>query len=640
MRQRPSRATVIFLSTVTSVVMAAALHDVSAQRAATQSGGPVTTASPADEGKRVEAKNGVVTSANSLASEAGLEMLRLGGNAVDAAVATTFAIGVVEPQMSGLGGSGSATVWMKGEGRPAYLDFYAAQPVEAWRGHTEPAPAPRGPGSATGAPTAPGAEQPGGAEGDAQGGRETPGDLRVVGIPGAVAGLLALHEKHGVLSREQVMAPAIRLAGEGFPIGQILADFIAGGDNKMKPFPKAMALYFPGGKALGPGDTLRNPELATSLQRIARDGRKGFYEGPTAETVVAALNAGKHPVRLSDFAAFEPQWKRPLCTDYRGLTVLSAPPPQTGFQVLHALELLEPFDLKRLGLPTRSAAAFDVLASALRAAQSQARSNGDPNWVAVPANGLSSAAFAATRTALIGTRNAAKAVAPVDAAPFDRSPAAGECGRYEPYGAAAPVPSVADVLPASFDGVGERANEENGETTHLSVVDKAGNAVALTITNSSVWGSGGFAEGFFLNNSGFRFTDQNINAPARSQWRIRNTTIAPTIVLKDGNVQMVIGAPGGGRIPTEILQVMVYVLDYELDPLEAVRIPRIFTAAANPRVQLEHGFTPQLLREIRAMGYQPVAESAGYARLYLIARRGDSWIGVADTRHDGQPRGY
>ncbi len=626
---------VVSLAVVATLAVALTIADVHAQRAA-------SFMSPADEGKRVEGRNGVVTSANSLASAAGLEMLRAGGNAVDAAVAATFAIGVVEPQMSGLGGSGSATIWIKADAKPAYLDFYAAQPVDAWRGHTEPAPAPRGEGGAPTPPSPPGSEQPAAPaqEGDTQGGREVPGDLRVVGIPGAVAGLLAMHEKHGVLKREQVMAPAIRLAEEGFPIGQILADFIASGANKMKPFPKAMALYFPNGKALGPGETLRNPELANSLRRIAKDGRRGFYEGPTAEAVVSTLNAGKHPARLSDFAQFEPQWKRPLCGDYRGLTVLTAAPPQTGYQVLHALEMLEPFDLKALGLPTRSAAAFDVLSSALRAGQSQSRFNGDPNFVTVPANGISSSAFAATRKALMGSRNAPKTVAADDPNSFDRTAPAGQCGRYEPYGAAVPAPSVAGGLPGSFDDAGERSSEMGGETTHLSVVDKSGNAVALSITNSSVWGSGGFTEGFFLNNSGFRFTDENINAPARSKWRIRNTTIAPTIVLKNGNVQMVIGAPGGGRIPTEILQVMVYVLDYGLDPLDAVRMPRIFTSSANPRVQVEHGFTPELLREVRAMGYEPVAESAGYARLYFITRRGDSWVGIADPRHDGQPRGY
>jgi gamma-glutamyltranspeptidase/glutathione hydrolase len=598
---------------------------------------PVTaTMSPADEGKRIEAKNGVVTSANALASEAGLEMLRARGNAVDAAVATAFAIGVVEPQMSGLGGSGAATVWMKRDGRPAYLDFYAAQPVDSWRGHTDPEPS-QPPGAAPATASGSATQE---VEGAPTPGRRDPGDLRVVAVPGAVAGLLALHEKFGVLSREQVMAPAIRLAEEGFPVGQILADFIAAPDTqrKIKPFPAAMALLFPNGKALAPGDTLWNPELAESLRRVAHDGRNGFYEGPTAAAVVTTLNAGKHPVTRTDFAAYEPQWKRPLCTDYRGLTVLSAPPPQTGFQILHTLELLEAFNLNALGLPTRSAAAFDVLASALRVGHAEARANGDPNWVPVPANGIVSAPFAAARKGLVGTGAAARSVDPADAAAFDHAMPLGACGRYEPYGPAQPV-STPSPQPA-FDATGERADQEAGETTHLSVVDKSGNAVALTITNSSVWGSGGFTNGFFLNDSGFRFTNQNIDAPSRSRWRIRTTTIAPTLVLRNGEVQMVIGAPGGGRIPTEIVQVMVYILDYGLDPLDAVRMPRIFASAPNPRVQVEHGFTPQLLREVRSLGYDPIAESAGYARLYLIVRRGDSWIGIADTRHDGQPRGY
>ena len=473
--------------------------------------------------------------------------------------------------------------------------------------------------------------------------RREPGDLRVVGIPGAVAGLLALHETYGVLTREQVMAPAIRLADEGFPVGKVLADFIVAGEGKMKPFAKAMALYFPGGKGLAPGDTLRNPALATALRRVASEGRKGFYQGATAEALIATLNGGRHPARLQDLTAFEPQWKRPLCTDYRGLTVLSAPPPQTGFQVLHTLELLEPFNLKALGLPTQSAAAFDVLTSALRVGHAQAPLNADPNWAPVAANGISSSLFAATRQALVGMRRAPAQIPPADPSAFDTSAPAGACGRYEPYGPAMPVPGPAASQahePRAYDAAGERADEQSGETTHLSVVDRDGNAVALTITNSSVWGSGGFTEGFFLNDSGFRFTDRNINAPSRSRSRIRTTTIAPTIVMKGGDVQMVIGAPGGGRIPTEIVQVMVYVLDYHLDPLEAVRLPRIFASATNAKVQVEHGFTPQLLREVRTMGYDPVAEASGYARLYLIARHGKSWIGVADTRHDGQPRGY
>lgn len=567
---------------------------------------PVTDtfqASPVDAGKRIAAKNGVVTSANALASDAGIAMLRAGGNAVDAAVATAFAIGVVEPQMSGLGGSGAATVWMAKDARPSYLDFYAAQFADSWQG----SPALR---------------------------RDLPEeitapDLRGSGIPGEVAGLLALHEKFGVLTREQVMAPAIRLAEEGFPVGKVLADFIAGNENKLKPYPAAMSLYFPGGKALGPGVVLKNPELGASLRRVSREGRDGFYKGATAGALIATLNRGGHPAGPRDFAEYQPQWKAPLCTDYRGLTVLSAPPPQTGARVLHTLELLEAFDPPSLGLPTRSPQAFDLITSALRAGQAGGRGNGDPNWMAIPARGIASAEFAATRWQMVGTGRARRIIEPADAAPFDNAKAPGACARFEVY---PPAPAG--------DAPGAPLADAGGETTHLSVVDGQGNAVALTVTNSSVWGAGAFAGGFFLNDSGFRFTEENINARARSRWRIRTTTIAPTIVLKGNEVRMVIGAPGAGRIPTEIVQVMVYALDYGLDPLDAVRMPRIFATSGDTRVQVEHGFTPELLRDVRAMGYEPVAESSGYARIYMIARRGDRWVGVADTRHDGAPRGY
>lgn len=584
---------------------------------------------PPDEGKRVVAQNGVVSSANALASEAGLEILRAGGNAVDAAVATAFAIGVVEPQMSGLGGSGAALVWVQREGKPYYLDFYAAQNAESFRGHTAA-------------------------------GRLPPGDLRIVGIPGDVAGLLTLLERFGTLPRERVMAPAIRLAEQGFPIGDILAGFIRGDSAKLARFPASFARYWPNGRPLPAGTVLRNPELATSLRRVAERGKAGFYEGETARQVVATLSAGGHPATLADLAGFQPQWKRPLCTDYHGRIVLSAPPPQTGLQVLHTLELLEPIDLPRLGLPTRSAAAFDALVSALRVGMADAHGNSDPNWVPVPAAGIASAAYAQARRSLVARGTPVDSIAPGDARPFDLAAPAPACGRYEPYGAAQAVSAGEEgrgTGPGSrFSGGGtgtrtatgvdaDRADREmapgrGGETTHISVVDRDGNAVSLTQTNSTTFGSGAFVAGFHLNDSGFVFTDAALAAPARSHWRIRTTTISPTIVLDGGRVHMVVGAPGGGRIPTEIAQTMVYTLDYGMDPLEAVRMPRIYPDPDRPRVELEHGFTPELLREVRAMGYEPSPPTPGYARLYMIVRRGGEWIGVADPRHDGQARGY
>ena len=578
--------------------------------------------SPADAPKRVEALNGAVASANGLASAAGVEVLRAGGNAVDAAVATALAIGVVEPQMSGLGGSGSMLIWLQDEAQPYYLDFYAMQNAASFRG----------------------------LEGDID---DAP--LRIVGVPGEVAGLLAAHERFGRLPLAQVVAPAIRIAEEGFPVGQILARFIRSDSAKLFRYERGRDQMWPGGEALSPGDIYRNPALAATLREIAHGGRAGFDTGRAGRELIAVLNAGGHPATLDDLAGFEPQWKRPLCIAYDGRTVLSAPPPQTGAQLLHTLQLLEPFDLAQLGLPTQSARAFDVIVSALRVAQADNRGNDDPRWNFVPAAGRVSDAFADERRALVGTGAAPASITAVSAGAHESAAPDPACAALRPWPADAPRPPAqrGDAGSQTTDGgslarAGSVAHvgsfdtdiEEAGETTHLSVVDADGNAVALTQTNSTIFGSGAWAAGFFLNDSGFRFRTAETTTGGSSVWRTRTSTISPTIVLEDGRVRMVTGAPGSGRIPTEIAQTMVYVLDYGMDPIDALRMPRIFPSASNPRVQLEHGFPPELLADIRRMGYNPAAESGSYARLYMIVRSGDRWIAVSDPRHDGEPRGY
>ena len=576
-------------------------------------------ATPAPElGKRVAAEQGAVTSASPYASEAGLQMLRQGGNAIDAAVATAFAIGVVEPEMSGIGGGGAALLWLQREQRAEYLDFYSAQNLAPFR-----------------------QEPPDSTPPDAQRRR----DLRVVGIPGSVAGLLQLHERFGTLPRLAVMAPAIRLAEQGFPVNQVLAEFIDDDSAKLHRYPASAAHFWPGGRPLGPGATLRNPELAAALRRVAELGADGFYRGETAERVVAALNQGGHPAGVHDLLGFPVLWKRPLCTVYRGHIVLSAPPPQTGMQVLHTLELLEPHDLAALGLPTRSPRTFDILASALRVANADNRTNDDPRWRPVPAAGTTSPEFAAARAALVGTGRAAERVEPEDAAAFDQAAPAPECAALQPY--AAP-PAVAPAAAGEGNGAGTRpplyeagaAQPAGGETTHISVVDAAGNAVALTQTNSSTFGVGELVSGFVLNDSGYRFGQPGgAPLPDNPGWRTRTSTIAPTIILRGGRVQMVVGAPGAGRIPPAVTQVISYVLDYGLEPLQAVRMPRIFPAPANRRVELEHGFPADVLGGIAELGYQPVP-AAGYARVYLIARYQGRWVAVADPRHDGGAAGY
>jgi len=573
---------------------------------ACDSSGGIPPTAPPDTGRRVVAEHGAVSSANPLASEAGVAMLQAGGNAVDAAVATAFAIGVVEPQMSGIGGSGAMTIWLQNEGRAEFLDFYAAQDADSW--------------------------QPAIEEGRITLGRPAPGDLRVVGVPGDVAGLLAAHERFGRLSRAQVMAPAIRLAEEGYPVNQTLGDFILEDSAKVFLFEPSRRLLWPEGKPLAPGDRLKNPELAVALRLISDQGAAGFYEGETARKVVETLNAGGNPATLADLAGYKVQWERPVCSEYRGRVLLSAPPPQSGAQVLETLELLEPFDLPSLGLPTQSGQALDVMASALRVGVADNRNNGDPNWTPMAAAGRVSEGFVHERAALVGKGTVTSPVPAADALSHESDPPPAACAALEPYG---PTP----VIPGA-SGESPEGGTPGGETTHMSVVDSEGNAVALTQTNSSVFGSGASVSGFFLNNSGFQFTEESVHAPSLSRWRTRSTTISPTVVLSDGKVEMVVGAPGGGLIQPTIVQAMVYVLDYGMDPLEAVRMPRLFSNPASARVQMEMGFTAGALEEARKMGWEPVALSPGYARIYMIVRRGGRWIAVADPRHNGEARGY
>jgi gamma-glutamyltranspeptidase/glutathione hydrolase len=193
---------------------------------------------------------------------------------------------------------------------------------------------------------------------------------------------------------------------------------------------------------------------------------------------------------------------------------------------------------------------------------------------------------------------------------------------------------------ADSEHVGAAGSAGGGETTHISVTDASGNAVALTQTNSTTFGSGAWVHGFFLNDSGYIFRSDSALADVPAAWRTRTSTIAPTVVLDGAGVELVIGAPGGGRIPTEIVQTMVYLLDYGMDPLDAVRMPRIYPSPVSRRVQLEHGFAADVLHAARELGYDPVPPRPGYARLYLVMRVDGQWVAVADPRHDGEARAY
>ena len=263
------------LPSMKSMLVAAAIVTAACSRNAAPPAAP--TLAP-DLGRRFVGERGIVTSAHPLASDAGVEILRRGGNAIDAAVATAFAVGVVEPEMSGVGGGGAMLVWRQRERRADLVDFYPAQPVGSFRRVR-----------ATSADSA--------------------APLRVVGVPGNVAGLLEAHARFGRLPRDVVMAPAIRIAEQGFPLYQVLAEMVQRDSARLTRDAIARGIYWPGGVGLGVGDRVKNAVLAATLRRVADEGRKGFYEGETARQLVARMNAGGHPVTLEDLAAYAPTWR-------------------------------------------------------------------------------------------------------------------------------------------------------------------------------------------------------------------------------------------------------------------------------------------------------------------------------------------
>ena len=335
---------------------------------------PLPTLAP-DLGKRLVARNGVVASAHPLASEAGLTVLQEGGNAVDAAVATAFAIGVAEPEMSGVGGSGAMLIWRQREGRAEFLDFYASQPVSSFRAAKAV-------------------------------GRDAASPLRVVAVPGNVAGLLLAQARFGRLTRPQVMAPAIRLAEEGYPMYPVLA-----GDDRRATRTSCRAI---------PSDAICSCRTAAPW-RLASTSPTRHWRAccaasrPTAPrdstrvtsptTSWPSMNAGGHPVRPRISPGTSRHWRRPLCGAYNGRVILSAPPPEGGMQMLTTVKLLDPAKAASFGLPTRDPRAFDLFTSALRVGQASARGNGDPRWEPVPARGVTSDGYVASRAAEIAIRS-------------------------------------------------------------------------------------------------------------------------------------------------------------------------------------------------------------------------------------------
>lgn len=559
---------------------------------------PFPTIGP-DVGKRVVADHAVVAAGNAYATEAGLEMIRRGGNAVDAAVATAFALGVTEPMMSGLGAGGGMLLWNAKQRRAEYLDFYnaAGSVVDTALRSLGTNATPRG-----------------------------------VAIPGAVRGLLSAHAKYGKLSRETVMGPAIRLASEGFTVNALLAREIVSSVEKLKASPDVSRLFMPGDNPLKPGDRLIQSELAATLNAVAAQGPDVFYAGSIGDSIVQQLRAGGSTITREDFAAYQPQWRRPVCTTYHGRVVLSADAPQSGMQVLEALNLLADKDLPAAGLPSRSPAAFRTLSGAMRIAVADRDAFvGDPAKVAVPLAGLTNPQYAASRASLIEEPVTSRFAAG-NPWTYERS-ATGDCVTFEPT-PPAPLPALSASNPTD--------THSSSETTHISVIDSEGNAVSLTTTLGLGFGTGTWVHGVFFNSAMFNFSRTNSGPNAAGPFHVPASTIAPTLVLRNGRIEMVVGCPGSLAIPPAIVSTIVYLLDYKLDPLQALRMPRMIPSTGT-QLRMEDGFSEAVYDEARRLGYDIAISpptDMGFGGVHVIMRSGSKWIGAADPRRDGEVRGF
>ena len=520
----------------------------------------------------------MVSSDAILASQAGVEILKKGGNAIDAAVATAFALAVVYPQAGNIGGGGFAVV-RTADAKVFALDFREVAPKASTRDMYLDA---------------------NGKLGD----RSLVGHL-AAGVPGAVAGLEALHKKLGSLPWKDVVEPAARLAEDGFTVDQEFSTSVADSRDNLAKFPESASLFLPGGEPLEVGSTWKNPDLAKTLRRIAAKGSKDFYQGETAALIVAEMQRGKGIITRDDLRSYQPKWRQPLEFDYRGHHVISMPPPSSGGLVLAlVLQALEGWDLKKLGW--HSAEAVHVEAELLRRAF-------------------------ALRNELLGDPDAIKV-------PLDRFLS------KEAVGSLRAEVSMDKATPSAQ----VKVTAEGNHTTHFSVVDDKGAAVALTTTINLGYGSAVTVKGagFVLNNEMDDFAanpgkpnafglvqgEKNAVAPGRRML----SSMSPTIVVgADGKVRLVTGAAGGPTIITATFHVISNVVDYGMGVVEAVASPRFHHQHLPDAIAYEEGgLPPAVIEALKAKGHR-LTTRAHIADAPSILRDGAEWTGSAEPRITG-----
>ncbi len=522
-------------------------------------------------------RGGMVVSQNRIAAGVGADILRQGGNAVDAAVAVGFALAVTLPRAGNIGGGGYMLVHMAAKGtQPAQdiaIDYYG----QASR-HTTPDLLI-----------------------DAQGKIDQAKVMSMKGVatPGTVAGLWEAHRRYGSLPWGKLIAPAIAMATNGIPLSDDEAEAQAAQRKLMADDPAAMAMFFkPDGSAYGAGELFRQPELAATLKEIAARGRDGFYTGAVGTRIAAGIKAGGGIIDAQDLAKYQPIVTAPIWSSYRGQRIAYMPPTASGVSVAEAMNILETFPVgaARWG----SVANIHLLSETMKIVSADRRLiGGGPDW-RTPAKGLVSKAYAQERARLIRPDRALGSADLPDGNPY-------------PY--------------------------ESKDTTHFSVADAQGNAVSNTYTLSASYGAHVVAPGtgILLNNSlgnlawGRRGADLDRRATLPGPNKRVGSTITPLIVFRDEKPWLVTGTPGGGYIIATMVQLLSNVMDHRLNIAEAAERPRINQGGGDAALELETGYSPDIVALLEAKGHK-VRPSNTMGSIQSIMIEGDRFLGAADTR--------
>src|SRR5450830_616073 len=544
---------------------------------------PVSRAPAIPPATAIHAHNGIVVAQESRAARIGVEILDRGGNAVDAAVAVGFALAVTYPRAGNIGGGGFMVIHLAKDNRDVAIDYRETAPAAA---------------TATMFLDAKGNPDP----------KKSRDSGLAVGVPGTVAGLALAQQKYGSgkLSLADLIAPAIDLARKGFPVEDDTADSLPNARERLARWPSAARIFLKdGGQPLQERDRLIQFDLADTLQAIAKEGPRAFYQGRTATQIAAAVLKAGGIMTKDDLAAYRAVERAVVRGSYRGYNIVSMPPPSSGgVHLIEMLNILEGYDLAKLGRGEKSL--HLLIETMKRAYADRAVFMGDPDAIKMPIAGLISQQYAAGLRASIGER-------------------------------ATPSADIRPGKPADFEGQ---------NTTHVSVIDRDGNAVSNTTTLNFSYGLGLVADGtgVLLNNELDDFTAKpgaanayglvgfTANLPGPGKRPL--SSMAPTIVLKDGKPYLITGSPGGSRIISAVLQVIANVIDFHMPIDKAVTAPRLHHQWQPDEVYAEPGFAPDLLDALEARGHTIVAtEPHTSANSIQVTRNG--YVGAADTRTRG-----